>query len=268
MDFSKRVDGHSLIIRNPSVNVQELVRFLRDHTHITKLSILACEIGDKGAKALAEGNFPNLTELHLEGNNITSEGLEALIKGNFPNLTTLNLNENKIDVTGVQALITASSEVFPKLTNLNLHDNNIDNKDAGALVEALDNGIFPKLKECNINGNCISDELIERLDYMIKNRSQKGTVQMGNKLPFVIASAGLLLSLSISYFAGAAALTPVATAISVFLAAAVVGTLVGYSIGKFYKKVSEEKQKDLDTSTLTAVKSVLCSVFTKSQLGA
>lgn len=178
------------------------------------------------------------------------------------------MNENKIDVRGVQALITASSEVFPKLTNLNLHGNKIDNKDAEALVEASDNGIFPKLKGCNINGNRISDELIERLDYMIKNRPQKGTVQMGNKLPFVIASAGLLLSLSISYFAGSAALTPVATAISVFLAAAVVGTLVGYSIGKFYKKVSEEKQKDLDTSTLTAVKSVLCSVFTKSQLGA
>ncbi|WP_265033911.1 hypothetical protein [Wolbachia endosymbiont (group A) of Sicus ferrugineus] len=67
--------------------------------------------------------------------------------------------------------------------------------------------------------------------------------------------------MSIAYFAGAAALTPVG-AVAVFLAAAVVGALVGYGIGKFCEKVSEEKQEDPDIDTWDAVKSVLSSVWT------
>jgi membrane protein DedA with SNARE-associated domain len=51
------------------------------------------------------------------------------------------------------------------------------------------------------------------------------------------------LGLSIAYLAGAATLTPV---VAVFLAAAVVGTLVGYGVGNFYEKVSS-KLSDVST---------------------
>lgn len=54
--------------------------------------------------------------------------------------------------------------------------------------------------------------------------------------------------------AGATALTP-AIAVAVFIA--VVGALVGYGIEKLCEKVSEEKQKNHNTSTCAAVKSVL-----------
>ncbi|MBV2146611.1 MAG: hypothetical protein KTM48_08240, partial [Wolbachia endosymbiont of Pissodes strobi] len=67
---------------------------------------------------------------------------------------------------------------------------------------------------------------------------------------------GLFLGLSIAYLAGAAALTPV-VAVAVFIAATVVGALVGYGIGKFCEKVSEEKQNDPDMSMCTAIKNVL-----------
>lgn len=78
---------------------------------------------------------------------------------------------------------------------------------------------------------------------------------------------GLFLGLSIAYLAGAAALTPVGAVIAVFLASAVVGALVGYGIGKFCEKVSEEKQKDPDLSTWDAVKDVLSDVFTAGHFG-
>ncbi|MGL9762250.1 MAG: ankyrin repeat domain-containing protein [Wolbachia sp.] len=84
----------------------------------------------------------------------------------------------------------------------------------------------------------------------------------GNKLPIITASAGLLLGLSIAYLAGDATLTPVGVVVAVFLAAAVGGALIGYGIGKFCEKVSEEKQKNPNIGTWDAAKSVLSDVFT------
>ncbi|MDR3131740.1 MAG: hypothetical protein LBU02_01420 [Rickettsiales bacterium] len=76
------------------------------------------------------------------------------------------------------------------------------------------------------------------------NNSQQSSdatqrIEKRSKLPIITASAGLLLGLGIAYFAGAAALTIVG-AVTVFVTAAVVGTLVGYSVGKFYEKVSSK----------------------------
>ncbi|MBA8757096.1 MULTISPECIES: hypothetical protein [Wolbachia] len=53
-----------------------------------------------------------------------------------------------------------------------------------------------------------------------------------------------MIGAAISYLAGAATLAPAIVAVAVFIAATVVGALVGYGIGKFCEKVSEEKQKD------------------------
>ncbi len=66
-----------------------------------------------------------------------------------------------------------------------------------------------------------------------------------------------VLGLSIAYLAGAATLAPAIVAVAVFIAATVVGALVGYGIGKFCEKVSEEKQNDPDMSMCTAIKNVL-----------
>ncbi|WP_253303214.1 hypothetical protein [Wolbachia endosymbiont of Phyllotreta cruciferae] len=83
------------------------------------------------------------------------------------------------------------------------------------------------------------------------------------------AAIGLFLGFSISSLAASAAfitvgitaLTTVGDA-AVFYAVVVVGTLIGYGVGKLCEKVSEEKQKDPDISTCAAVKGVLCGAFT------
>lgn len=77
-------------------------------------------------------------------------------------------------------------------------------------------------------------------------------------------SGGAIIGAAIAYLAGAAALTPV-VAVAVFIAAAVVGALVGYGIGKFCEKVSEEKQNDPDMNMYTAIKNVLTPECLKSQ---
>ncbi|MDR2548222.1 MAG: ankyrin repeat domain-containing protein [Rickettsiales bacterium] len=85
-----------------------------------------------------------------------------------------------------------------------------------------------------------------------------------NKLPIMTASAGLLLGLGLclAYFAGAATLIPVGGVVAIFIAAVVFGTLVGYGVGKFCEKVSEEKQKNPNMGTWDAAQSVLSDVFT------
>ncbi|MGL9732265.1 MAG: hypothetical protein ACR5KX_05905 [Wolbachia sp.] len=54
-----------------------------------------------------------------------------------------------------------------------------------------------------------------------------------------------MFGLSTAYFAGAATLTPIG-AVTVFVTAVVVGTSVGYGIGKCYEKVSS-KLSDVST---------------------
>jgi|GEM_PF-6876692 len=87
----------------------------------------------------------------------------------------------------------------------------------------------------------------------------------GNKLSIITASAGLLLGLGIAYLAGATALTPAIFAIAVSTASAVVGALIGYGVGKFCEKVSEERQKDRHMSIGTAITNVFTSKGVESQ---
>ncbi|WP_425386347.1 hypothetical protein [Wolbachia endosymbiont (group A) of Barypeithes pellucidus] len=78
-------------------------------------------------------------------------------------------------------------------------------------------------------------------------------------------SGSAIIGAAIAYLAGAATLAPAIVAVVVFIAAAVVGALVGYGIGKFCEKVSEEKQNDPDMSMCTAIKNVLTPECLKSQ---
>jgi len=66
----------------------------------------------------------------------------------------------------------------------------------------------------------------------------------GNKLPIITACTGLLLGLGIAYLAGAATLTPVGAVVAVFVAAAAVGALVGYGVGKVSQKLFVESIKE------------------------
>jgi len=268
-DFSTCVTGDSLKLPTigSTTDIRELVNFLQENLNITELDLMCQEINGKGAEALAK--LENITKLNLAGNIIGDGGVKALAK--LKNLTELDLESNDISAEGAKALANGN---FPNLTEFILHGNRVGNEGAEVLIKALDEGKFPKLTELNVNGNNISTNLKERLDNALKNiKRVKQTNNMlqsnprknddipipeGNKLPIITASAGLLLGLSIAYFTGAATLTPVVTVVAVFLAAAAVGALAGYGIGKFCEKVSEEKQKDSDISTSsTAVNSML-----------
>lgn len=77
--------------------------------------------------------------------------------------------------------------------------------------------------------------------------------------------SGTMIGIAIAYFAGATALIPATSAVAVFIVAAVVGALIGYGTGKFCEKVSEERQKDPNMSTGTAIKNVLTPECLKSQ---
>jgi hypothetical protein len=122
---------------------------------------------------------------------------------------------------------------------------------------------FVKLKDLglDLSGNNISDQCVSELANSIKGFSfvaKRSSLQTEPKtgIRHYIGS-GVAILVGIAYLAGATTLTPVG-AVAVFLAAAAVGALVGYGIGKFCEKVSEEKQKDSDISTSsTAVNSRL-----------
>jgi len=128
------------------------------------------------------------------------------------------------------------------LTSLDLSYTNITDED----IKELQN----KLPDCHIKFRAIIKPSTE----IKPNTDMKYYVGISTAI-------GLLLGLSTAYLVGAAALTPVA-AVAVFFAAAVVGALIGYGIGRFCQRVSEEKQEDPDLSTWDAVKSVLSGVCT------
>ncbi|PBQ27671.1 hypothetical protein BTO27_03185, partial [Wolbachia pipientis wAus] len=63
MNFNELVKNGCLKLDFKIITVSELVSFLEINSHITKLSLKSCYIGDEGAKALANGNLANLTQL-------------------------------------------------------------------------------------------------------------------------------------------------------------------------------------------------------------
>ena len=87
------VDGARAIIQNLPAGFKELI-------------LLENNLGDAGAKALAERPFPiNLESLNLQGNNIGDAGAKALARHPFPiKLELLKLSDNPIGDDGIIAL--------------------------------------------------------------------------------------------------------------------------------------------------------------------
>lgn len=131
------------------------------------------------------------------------------------------------------------------------------------------------------NGRAVYSRKLER----VKNASKLNQSQSGPKASkdlsdsesinkpnnqnqyktYYALGSGAIIGAAIAYLAGAATFTPAIAAVAVFIAATVVGALVGYGIGKFCEKVSEEKQNDPDMSMCTAIKNVLTPECLKSQ---
>jgi hypothetical protein len=118
----------------------------------------------------------------------------------------------------------------------------IENVMRGFIVAVDEEQIEPNT---DIEGTCKSEHEKELESQKSLDDDQNSTER--NKLLIITTSAsvGLLLGLSTAYLAGAATFTPIG-AVMVFVTAAVVGTSVGYGIGKFYEKVSS-KLSDVST---------------------
>ncbi|GFQ87284.1 uncharacterized protein TNCT_605191 [Trichonephila clavata] len=109
-----------------------------------------------------------------------------------------------------------------------------------------------------------SDLVAEKLK-IIEEISQKSKSKQNARRAYCALGSGAVIGAAIAYLAGAATLAPAIVAVAVFIAATVVGALVGYGIGKFCEKVSEEKQNDPDMSMCTAIKNVFTPKCLKSQ---
>ncbi|WP_353286996.1 hypothetical protein [Wolbachia endosymbiont (group A) of Anthophora plumipes] len=208
---------------------------------------------------MAEGNLINLVQLNLTRNKIGKKGAKVLANGKFENLEQLNLENNNIGDEGAKAL---ANNNLTKLEYLSLKDNYIRNEGAKALA----NGNFTKLQHLILTEG-VGDEVRKELEAKLTNcivvvdyRNRNLPFSPENNSKYYVCggkAVGLFLGLSIAYLAGAATLAPAIVAVAVFIAATVVGALVGYGIGKFCEKVSEEKQNDPDMSMCTAIKNVL-----------
>lgn len=90
--------------------------------NLTVLDLWHNNIGDAGAKAIAQGNLSNLTELNLWTNNIGDVGAQSLAQGSLLSLRILCLIDNNIGEVGSRALVEGN---LTNLTSLYLQDNKI-----------------------------------------------------------------------------------------------------------------------------------------------
>lgn len=135
----------------------------RHMTGLRKLRLYANPLGPDGVRALVNGPWTELTELHLEGCELEDDSMEALAEsGRLTALTELNLAGNRIGPNGVKALCCA--KWLRSLVGLTLCGNPIG--DAGVLM-LCKNKVLKKLKTLHALmiyeywGNKFSREAIE-----------------------------------------------------------------------------------------------------------
>ena len=114
--------------------------FIRHITGLRSLILDSCEIGTKGAIALADAlkYLPSLTMISLEHNRILFEGAKALSEGlqYCCNLEVLNLGSNSLGCRSIQVL--AVGLIYNKhLRTLIVENNEIDSTDAQFFSDIL-----------------------------------------------------------------------------------------------------------------------------------
>jgi len=132
---------------------------LKVNAVVTTLVLSNNSIGDEGAKAIAEALKVNavVTTLYLTVNNIEDEGAKAIAEALKVNavMTTLNLEGNKIGVEGAIAIAEAL-KVNAVVTTLGLYENKIGDEGAQAIAEALK--VNAVLTDLELRRNSIGDD--------------------------------------------------------------------------------------------------------------
>ncbi|KAA8548607.1 hypothetical protein F0562_000291 [Nyssa sinensis] len=171
-------------------------------THMKKLDLrdnmFGVEAGVMLSKALSK--YENLTEVYLSYLNLEDEGAIAIanvLKESAPLLEVLEMAGNDITVAAASSLA-ACIAVKQLLTKLNLAENELKDEGAIQISNALEEGHVqlkeldlsvnfirragarllgqavvhkPEFKLLNINGNCISDDVIDELNDIFKKSS-------------------------------------------------------------------------------------------------
>lgn len=119
-----------------------------------------CDIGDPGARTLAEGEgFSNLTTLQLRGNRLTPAGVRALAGAEwFSDLRTLTLAHNELDAASVRAVVEALDG--GELRELNLEETELE---PNAAEELADSEHLEELRQLVLTRNRIADRGAEHL---------------------------------------------------------------------------------------------------------
>ena len=126
-------------------------------------------IGPAGAQALASAfanrGFPDLQELCLSNNAIGDAGLialaEALEKGALPLLKGLWLERTCLVGDGLKSLMAAAPRRLQQLMTLDLAKNELSEESVEALVEAIEKGKLPWLRELWIDIDVATPRLWE-----------------------------------------------------------------------------------------------------------
>ena len=148
---------------------------LLKYSTVTRIDLNDTEIGDEGAKAIAQAVKWNDVLTHLDlNNNIIGDEAQA-VKWNDV-LTHLDLNNNIIGDEGAKAIAEMLKDNGP-LTKLFLNNNQIGNEGAKAIAEALkENHALTLLR---LNNNLIRDEGAKAIAEALKVNHTLTRLQFG-----------------------------------------------------------------------------------------
>ena len=141
-------------------NLDELCsRLEKDDPTLTDLRLVGKNVGDDGAKSLAQALQTNTTikNLYLTGNHISDDGAKAFAQALQTNTTLqlLDLHNNQIGDDGAKSLAQAL-QTNTNLRYIRLHNNQIGDDGAKALAQALQTNTT--LQYVYLNDNQIGDD--------------------------------------------------------------------------------------------------------------
>ncbi|MDX5462120.1 MAG: hypothetical protein O7157_00910 [Wolbachia endosymbiont of Tetragnatha montana] len=111
MDFNQYIKDNVLSVQKSTINMKELVGFLKDSRNVTKLMLNRCSIDNKDAKEFTE--LTSISSLELIGTKTSIEGVKALAK--LPNLIELKLSYTfpASDHAYISAILISFIPTFP-----------------------------------------------------------------------------------------------------------------------------------------------------------
>ncbi|GAB4829600.1 RAN GTPase-activating protein 2 [Ancistrocladus abbreviatus] len=148
-----------------------LSKTLNGLANLTEVYLSYLNLEDEGARAVTialKESAPSLEILEMAGNEITVEAASVLAAcvDSKQFLTKLNLSENELKDEGAVLIAKALEEGHGRLSEVDLSTNKIRRLGALHLAEVV--AKTPEFKVLNIDGNFLSDEVIDEVKDILK----------------------------------------------------------------------------------------------------